>query len=394
MSFDIQTLAIIGASMCTVMSLLYGASARHFPQTERVSLRIWTHSLLLQPLAWGLFAARGVIPDVLSVVVGNALLLLSLCESARALRRYLGSPQRRLLLWSIPLGVSVVAWWFLAVTPDFSVRVIASSLGACCVLALMASPLLRTLRPGGSMPGRVICLLCVLGIVVLGLRVLHHLRHPHPDGSLFDMRTIDAVGLAFASTAPVFFSLGFLLMHHERIYQQMHTLATTDTLTGVLARGALESLGRQLLHECRALGRPLSLLMIDVDHFKRINDHHGHAVGDEVLRRIARRIRSQLRADDRVGRLGGEEFLVLLPGATGEQAQAVAGRIHQRVRERPVSHQSLSLPVTVSLGVIEADAEEIEWSTLLTRADHAMYQAKHGGRDRVVRVVDADGAVA
>lgn len=394
MSFDIRTLAIIGASMCTVMSLLYGASARHFPQTERVSLRIWTHSLLLQPLAWGLFAARGVIPDFLSVVVGNALLILSLCESARALRRYLGCPQHRLLLWSIPLLVGAATWWYLAITPDFSRRVIAASLGASGVLVLMATPLWRSLRPGGSMPGRVICSLCVVGIVVLALRIVHHLRHPHPDGSLFDMRTIDAVGLAFASTAPVFFSLGFLLMQHERLYQQMHTLATTDTLTGVLARGALETLGRQLLHDCRAVGRPLSLLMIDVDHFKRINDLHGHAVGDEVLRRIVHRIRSQLRADDRIGRLGGEEFLVLLPGASGEQAQAVAGRVHQRVRERPVNHQSLSLPVTVSLGVIEAGPRELDWSVLLTRADHAMYRAKHDGRDRVVRVVDTDGAPA
>jgi diguanylate cyclase (GGDEF)-like protein len=386
MQIDVRTLIVLGAVMCAVMGLLFGLSVRRLPPDERAGIRIWAGGLFLQPLAWGLFAARGAIPDLLSIVLANTLLMLALCECARAMRRYLCLSERRVWLWSMPIVVAAVVWWFSAVVPHYSLRVIVMSAGTGFALAMMAAALLPALRAGGSVPGRMVFWLSLVGIAIFGARIVWHIRHPHPDGTLFEATASDALALGYAATAPVFMSLAFLLMHHERAYRQMHTMATVDALTGVLSRGALEAQGKRLLHESRRLGRPVSLLMIDVDHFKRINDRHGHAAGDEVLRRIAARIRSQMREEDLVGRIGGEEFLALLPGTTGEQARAVASRIHGCVRADPVAYLDLSLTATVSVGVIEATPEATDWSALLTRADDAMYDAKRAGRDRVVFV--------
>ncbi|MFZ5635367.1 MAG: GGDEF domain-containing protein [Pseudomonadota bacterium] len=384
MQIDVRTLIVVGAVMCAVMGLLFGLAGRRLPPDERASIRIWVGGLFLQPLAWGLFAARGAIHDLLSVVLANTLLMLALCECARAMRRYLGLSERRAWLWSMPIVVAMVVWWFSSIVPHYSLRVIVMSAGTGFALAMMASALLPALRSGGSVPGRMVFWLSFVGIVIVAARVVRHIRHPQPDGSLFEAAASDALALGYAATAPVFMSLGFLLMHHERAYRQMHAMATVDALTGVLSRGALEAQGKRALHENRRSGRPISLLMIDVDHFKRINDMYGHAAGDEVLRRIAARIRSQMREDDLVGRIGGEEFLALLPGTTGEQAHAVATRIHRCVRAEPVEYLGLALTATVSVGVIEATDDGADWSALLTRADDAMYDAKRAGRDRVV----------
>lgn len=383
MLFDIRTLIVIGGVLFAAMALMFWLSARRLPPDERASLRIWTGSLILQPPAWALLAARGAIADEYSIVLANALLMLGLCESARATRRYLGLPERRGWLWAMPIAIGGVLWWYSRVDPDYSVRVIAVSCGYVIALAAMATALFVGVREEAPVPRRPEFWLCVLGIAFIGWRISEHLLHPRPDGTLFQGSAFDALGVGYAAIAPIFMSVGFLLLHHERAYREMHALATVDTLTGALTRRAAESRGEQLLRESRATGRPLSLLMIDVDHFKQINDRHGHAAGDEVLRLISRRIRSQLRACDLVGRIGGEEFMVLLPGAGDEQAQAIADRIHHGVRAQPVEYRDLALEVTVSVGVARTLSDDDFWA-LLTRGDHAMYDAKRTGRDRVV----------
>ena len=138
------------------------------------------------------------------------------------------------------------------------------------------------------------------------------------------------------------------------------------------------------LRLARRLARPLSVLMIDIDHFKRINDRYGHAVGDEALRHVARLLSANVRAHDRAGRLGGEEFLVMLPDAGAEQADTIAERMRLGVAGTPCVTSAGPLALTISIGVACGNGHET-LAQLLERADQALYAAKSAGRNVVTR---------
>ncbi|MGO2503081.1 MAG: GGDEF domain-containing protein, partial [Cobetia marina] len=155
--------------------------------------------------------------------------------------------------------------------------------------------------------------------------------------------------------------------------------ASRDELTGLFNR-------RQALRQAEKWWQdavPCSVLMMDVDHFKQINDLRGHAAGDEALRQIGRLLNATLRQGDRAGRIGGEEFLVLLPRSGRGEAISVAGRIRSLLASSPPQFAGSAVPVTVSIGVaVSHECESLD--DLLQLADRRLYHAKHQGRDRVV----------
>ena len=155
--------------------------------------------------------------------------------------------------------------------------------------------------------------------------------------------------------------------------------AVIDALTGMLNRKAFERRMEELVQQSRVNGQQVALVMADIDCFKRVNDEHGHARGDEVLEDAAYRLRKQLRAFDLAYRLGGEEFGVLLPGASTSEAAAVAERLREAVEEAPVA----GLPVTMSFGVASSQGAGLAPDVLYEEADEALYAAKEGGRNRV-----------
>jgi diguanylate cyclase (GGDEF)-like protein len=155
--------------------------------------------------------------------------------------------------------------------------------------------------------------------------------------------------------------------------------AIVDPLTQMLNRAALAARGRELALQSEISGRPVGVVLGDVDHFKAINDREGHQVGDSVLREIAYRWRTALRAYDLAYRLGGEEFVVLVPGATDEEAAGLAETLREAVRSAPIAGQD----VTMSFGVAVSGAGGFDLDTHYGRADAALYEAKHAGRDRV-----------
>ena len=155
--------------------------------------------------------------------------------------------------------------------------------------------------------------------------------------------------------------------------------AVLDPLTGLLNRSSLESRAVEIEQQARLTGGPVSLVLLDLDRFKRVNDTHGHERGDAVLRDVAYEIRKSLRSFELVYRIGGEEFLVLLPGVALPHAVEVAERVRHAVTEaRPGD-----LDVTISAGVAAAAGEAIRYAQLFRDADHALLAAKRAGRDRV-----------
>jgi diguanylate cyclase (GGDEF)-like protein len=142
--------------------------------------------------------------------------------------------------------------------------------------------------------------------------------------------------------------------------------------------------------ESRQRRLPLSVLFLDLDHFKRINDTHGHAVGDACLGAVTEVIRSEMQPEQSLGRIGGEEFLLLLPGAARRHARDLAERIREQVALRCAEVQGAPVALTLSIGVVECQPAD-NTASLLQRADEAMYQAKHEGRNRVVVLDRRDG---
>lgn len=171
----------------------------------------------------------------------------------------------------------------------------------------------------------------------------------------------------------------------QRVHAQLEQQATTDVLTGFYNRRYLYDLYPRLRAEMLRQGKGLTVLLIDLDLFKQVNDTYGHLVGDQVLRHFANILRGCCRVNDFLARLGGEEFLVLTAVDT-EGAQVLAEKIRSAVENTPMSHEDRTLGVTVSIGVTEAgpDDDVSGLGAVLSRADRALYRAKHTGRNRVI----------
>lgn len=169
----------------------------------------------------------------------------------------------------------------------------------------------------------------------------------------------------------------------QQAHALAHKLARTDDLTGLDNRRAFTEAGRRALDQARRYERPLALIMFDIDHFKRINDSYGHAAGDQVLQTVAAVMRRQARAADITGRLGGEEFALLLPETAVPDAVAFAERLRGELAATSVPHDGGGIAFTCSFGVAALDRETTNLDALLSFADKALYRAKGQGRNRV-----------
>lgn len=223
-----------------------------------------------------------------------------------------------------------------------------------------------------------------LGCVAVSLAVTYALFH-NAGAEVFDLVLVEATLVPILLAGPLFFYLTLKLRELAIVNHKLAVAASTDELTACLNRGAFaarvdEALARDRgRRNNRSMG---ALLVIDADHFKSINDRFGHAEGDEALRIIAAAIRPCLRAGDMLGRLGGEEFAVFLPGATPVNAADIAERIRRAVAEAPFQPSGRHHRLTVSVGGAVFD-RPVGFAELFRIADLHLYEAKDAGRNRV-----------
>jgi diguanylate cyclase (GGDEF)-like protein len=179
--------------------------------------------------------------------------------------------------------------------------------------------------------------------------------------------------------------LTFRMNHPDegRLLRMLYHRATRDPLTRLLNRASLEDRLHREVERHKRYGRGLAVVQLDLDRFKEVNDTHGHAAGDKVLRLTARTIRQCLRASDLAARIGGDEFLLVLPECNLIQARAIAEKIRTRLAAIRVAHQGKALRVSVSMGAAAACGQTTTAAKLLAAADAVCYRAKRGGRDRV-----------
>lgn len=174
-----------------------------------------------------------------------------------------------------------------------------------------------------------------------------------------------------------------IALENARLFEEVQNLAFTDALTGLYNRRGLFEIGHIEFTRTRRLERPFSIIMIDIDHFKKINDRYGHPVGDQVLQFMASELGSTVRGTDIVGRYGGEEFAILLSGSDGKGAMEMAERLRVAIEKMPFYVEENEIRITISLGIAEHNANNPSLETLVARADQALYVAKHKGRNQV-----------
>lgn len=195
-----------------------------------------------------------------------------------------------------------------------------------------------------------------------------------PDQSGYTANQIE-IGTALAAQ-------GMTAYENARLFAQVEHLATTDGLTGLFNRRHFFELATRELALSHRRPGPLAAAMIDIDHFKRINDQHGHPVGDQVIIAVAKRLAHTLRGTDLIGRYGGEEFAVLLPATAHDGSTIIAERLRTAISDRPIDTDAGPLALTVSVGLANLDTDT-SIADVLSRADKALYEAKEGGRNRV-----------
>jgi diguanylate cyclase (GGDEF)-like protein len=189
----------------------------------------------------------------------------------------------------------------------------------------------------------------------------------------------NVAAMLMTNLLPLMVNFAMLGGWHEEAETALHRQAVTDTLTALLNRRGWVEVGQPLVANANRLDQPMALLMIDIDHFKKINDTHGHEAGDRALRAIGKLLLKNRRANDLAARIGGEEFCLLLPGSSVESAPT----IDQRLREElPAIGAGLGFPISFSSGLaLRQPGETLE--SMMIRADKALYAAKEGGRDRL-----------
>lgn len=174
-----------------------------------------------------------------------------------------------------------------------------------------------------------------------------------------------------------------LSLERARLFQEVQELALTDSLTNLPNRRSLFEIGRIEFMRALRLNYPFSCLMLDLDHFKQVNDTYGHPIGDTVLKEFAHRCKATVRDIDMPMRYGGEEFVILLPDTSLEAATQAAERLREEIARKPIKLNDFSISITASIGVSTKDNNTTDLETLIARADQAMYVAKHKGRNRV-----------
>ncbi|MCX7148172.1 MAG: GGDEF domain-containing protein [Rhodocyclales bacterium] len=374
MSIDPRTVILLAGIMGGLMSVVLFFMRRNYPPTIR-GLGEWASASALIFVSTMLLGARDAIPDLFSVVAGNMLLLAGLALFHVGSQRFFGQPPwtrpwAGLILASLPAMV-----WYTNVEPHYGIRVLLMSL----IMILLTAAHARTIvRHGIRSLATFLCVAALLAQTGAQTVRFFSAFGTTPESSLFILSPTQTYFVTTYAFCMLLLCIGVVLMATDKLRAEFEHLASHDSLTGALTRRALIEACEQELERGRRKRRDMSLLMMDLDHFKGINDSHGHLAGDRVLTGFVARVTALLRRPDRFGRFGGEEFVALLPETSLQEALIVAERIRAEVAA------ASGLPLcTVSIGAAASCHDDVSLDVLLARADAALYQAKAAGRNCV-----------
>jgi diguanylate cyclase (GGDEF)-like protein len=370
------------SSQQVVAGLGWAIAARLMPSSRTPALH-WAACGLLTALSLSVFVVAGRQHDELLRLAGNVCVVLALVALQRGVWSFYGVPPRWAWHGTVLALAVAVSWlgmadghraWRMGMLSWLMAGLCLSS--AWDLLALAGGRRQRRFGLAVAAP----LAFGGLAFTLRGLKAALAPEGPVADPAADTLGNF--IGAFVYLTITLTFQLTLLALVISRLVAELRSSSRRDGLTGVMNRRALDDALSDEEHRARRLQAPFAVLMVDADHFKSVNDRFGHATGDRALQHLATLMGAQMRDIDRLGRYGGEEFVVLLPGTTLEQAQVVAERLRERVEAVPLMWQEAPLALTVSIGIAAWRGPEDALEPLLARADAALYAAKRAGRNR------------
>lgn len=370
------------AALAGVLSLcVLGSLARSGMAGIRETIR----ANLLTLLAFATLALQNTqAPLWLSILVPNSAIALALCAYYAGVRRLLGLGVPRHLMVSGCLAALAVLAVYTYVDWQVGRRVVAMSLLQMGFMLAVAVTVQRNMPAHRSRYSyRFVWAVAAISAVICAVRAATYLLDLTMSSAFL---APTAWNIAFLTPGVLIMpclTLGTIMIIHDRMLADREHEANTDFLTGLMSRKAWWLQAERYCAQALRMRRPLTLLLLDIDHFKRINDTHGHAAGDAVLRHFGLLATATLRTGDHVGRVGGEEFGVLFPDMRADAVLEVAGRLLDSVRRTPCAHGGSTISYTFSAGVEDwMPGENLQ--AFFERADRKLYAAKSAGRNRIV----------
>ena len=379
MSFEVNTLFLLTIDVEAILGLLL---LLVWVQNSRVhAVAWWASAHFMRAISVMLYGFYGAVPDLISIDLANVLLFSSFGVTWNGARVFNG---REALPGSLIAGAGI--WLLASQWPGFEIgSEVRGQLSAMIIAGytwLTAYEFWRGRNEPLVSRWPAIALFLTHGLMFLLRTPINALLHDKETDSLLSSAWLSVLSLeAFLMTIATAFIL--LAMSKERTELRHKTAAMIDPLTGLLNRRAFLQDAEALLQQQIARDRPIAVLLIDLDHFKSINDRFGHAAGDKVLQIFAKTARASLRQTDLVGRLGGEEFTVMLSDASIDNAFLVADRVRKAFAAAAAAMDGNALHATASVGVAVIVDPGQDLTRLMTLADQALYLAKARGRNRV-----------
>ena len=384
MNLDVRTAIVLFALLSLLFSGLILLAGSH--SKNSISVKLWSAASL--SIAFGLGSAYFFLTPTdnvkYAVTIGALFLTSSVALQFTGIKAFYSRP---INLWPAILFVIVgtfQTYWFEFVHPDILSRVIANSLLCSIGYAACASETIFRFRP------RFKCSALITGISfsLLSLLMLTRaitLYHSQPEEfNLYSNIPVNPATFILSCVLQLCVTIGFLLMLNKQLVTEIEKLASRDPLTGAFNRRLLEDEILRLQSRCKRSDDKFSLMLIDVDNFKLINDTHGHLIGDEILQNLSNIVLKSIRTDDYFARYGGDEFCVLLPSTNAKEAHAFANRLRETYASSGFVVNGKIINSSISVGVVNSSQVELEFKTLLSAADQALYQAKKNGKNNVV----------
>lgn len=374
LKLDARTILVMTALMGPLMAIVLFSLRRNYPVSVR-GLGWWANGALVMFLGIVLIATRDLLPMGFSILLGNVLLMSGSLMWVAGTEKFLGLPSS-MRLWVPLLGLSSLAVAaLLLVWPDYAIRVLVINCSMIAIALLHSHRLV--LHSRFEFAGRFLVLALMAGACTWLVHAAGAMVG-YTGGSVFAPTSFNIICNAALTGSTLLTLIGFVLLASERVREEFERLATRDSLTGALMRRAWNAAAQLELDRHRRHQRELSMVVMDLDYFKRINDTYGHQAGDKALVDFVERVNTHLRSQDQMGRLGGEEFVLLLPETTADEAWVVA----ERIRESSAKAGN-DVRYTVSMGIATLREEDHSVQALLARADEALYRAKGNGRNRI-----------
>ena len=371
---DLRMVILLTGIMSGFMSLVLYSLKCSYPKSIK-GLGEWSAGLLVLFVATILSAGRNWLPDFFSNTFPIFLLLTGIYLNYVGTQRFFGVKPQIIAWMTLITGAFLASVWFTFVEPHYLLRM---RFLIILIAVLYGVHAYLVLKQGTVLLAKVLTLIAFSGMSLIILaRLIGSFIYPIGDEVLsIDLRQL--VFITSFSFSIFLSSTSMVLMASGRLHKELQYLSTHDSLTNALTRRSINEVCLNELERSRRHNRSMALLMIDIDHFKAVNDSYGHQVGDLLLVNFVNEIKALLRQHDQLGRYGGEEFLALLPETSMEEAVVVAERIREAC-----AHSIQPPACTVSIGISTNQKDNDTMDTLLSRADAAMYRAKKHGRNRV-----------